>query len=155
MTIDAFRGQWTKLSNYSICSIFYDGHFYQSVEHAYQAAKSLDPAIQKMIRDCPTPAVAKKLARAVELRPDWDQVKFGIMETLLREKFSQEPERSILISTGDEQLIEGNWWHDNTWGDCSCKACATIPGENWLGRLLMKVRFELRMDPSKVLDAVV
>ncbi len=145
MAIIAFRGRWTKLGNYSLGVVFYNGHAYQSVEHAYQAQKSLDPAIQKMIRDQPTPATAKKLARSVVLRPDWDDVKLTIMLDLLREKFSQEPERSILIATGAEDLVEGNWWHDRFWGQCPVGN-----GENWLGRLLMKVRGELQSNMTFV-----
>lgn len=144
--INAFRGRWTKLGNYSSCVVFYQGHAYQSVEHAYQAQKSLDPGVQKMIRDCPTPAVAKKMARSVVLRPDWEQVKDNIMLALLREKFVQEPERALLLSTGNEALVEGNWWHDNYWGDCIClfrDECKT-PGKNMLGKLLMQVRDEIK-----------
>ncbi len=138
----AFRGRWTKLGNYSSCVVFYEGHAYQSVEHAYQAQKSLDPGIQKMIRDQPTPATAKRVARQVLLRPDWDDVKLALMRDLLREKFSQEPERSILLSTGSRLLVEGNWWHDCFWGQCPVGT-----GENWLGRLLMDVRTELMAGP--------
>lgn len=148
MTIDAFRGKWTKLGNYSSGVVFYEGHAYQSVEHAYQAQKSTDPGIQKMIRDCATPAVAKKLARSVQLRSDWETVKVPIMLTLLREKFSQEPEQSILLSTGDQILREGNWWHDNYWGNCSCPNCDSLTGLNWLGRLLEQVREEIRSEIS-------
>lgn len=141
--INTFRGKWTKLGNYSSCVVFFHGHAYQSVEHAFQAQKSTDPAIQKMVRDQPTPATAKKLARSVLLRPDWDAVKVPVMRELLHEKFAQEPERSILLSTGEEELIEGNWWHDNFWGDCDCEKCISIPGQNWLGKLLMEVRSAL------------
>src|SRR5262245_4343955 len=132
--VRAFRGRWTKLGNYSSCVVFYEGHAYQSVEHAYQAQKSLDPAIQKQVRDCATPATAKKLARQVPLRPDWDVVKDSIMLTLLREKFSQEPERSILLATGEALLVEGNYWHDNYWGDCTCgRPACQGEGGNHLG----------------------
>lgn len=137
--ITSFRGRWTKLGNYSSCVVFYKGHAYQSVEHAYQAQKSLDPGVQKLIRDCPTPATAKKTARAVRLREDWEQVKDQVMLDLLREKFVQEPERSILLSTGDEELVEGNWWKDTYWGQCPLGN-----GKNMLGKLLMQVRSELR-----------
>lgn len=126
----------------------FEGHIYQSTEHAYQAQKSTDPAIQKLIRDCPTPAVSKKLARSVKLRDDWDDVKDSIMLTLLREKFAQEPERSILLSTGTQDLIESNYHHDNIWGDCVCSTCKSIPGQNLLGKLLQKVREELRLEDS-------
>lgn len=144
MTIDAFRGKWTKLGNYSSIVVFYDGHAYQSVEHAYQAQKSTDLGIQKLIRDSATPAVAKKLARSVELRPDWEVIKIGLMLDLLREKFSQEPERSILLATEEEGLVEGNWWHDNFWGKCTCATHRGAFGKNNLGILLMQVRNELR-----------
>jgi len=135
--IDAFRGKYMKLSNYSLVTIMYEGHAYMSVEHAYQAQKTTDPVLQKQIRDSPTPATAKKLARSVPLRPDWEEVKVPIMLQLLREKFAQEPERTILMTTYDEELVEGNWWNDTFWGVCNGV------GENMLGKLLMKVRQEL------------
>lgn len=139
MTISAFRGRWTKLGNYSSCVVFYEGHAYQSVEHAYQAQKSTEPAIQKTIRDCATPATAKKMARSVPLRSDWDRIKVPLMRDLLREKFAQEPERSILLSTDGHELVEGNWWNDRFWGQCPVGT-----GENILGKLLMEVREDLR-----------
>jgi ribA/ribD-fused uncharacterized protein len=138
MAITEFRNKWVKLGNYSLCTVFYSGHAYTSIEHAYQAQKSLDPAIQKMVRDCPTPNTAKQMARKVQLRPDWEQVKNGIMLELLREKFSSEPERSILLSTGAENLVEGNWWGDRYWGQCPVGN-----GKNMLGLMLMHVRAEL------------
>lgn len=143
--INAFRGRWTRLGNYSYCTVFYRGHAYPTVEHAYQAQKTRNEALQQVIRHAPGPAAAKARAREVELRPDWEDVKDGIMLDLLREKFSQEPERSILLSTGTQELVEGNWWHDNYWGDCSCgkKVACEAPGKNMLGKLLMDVRQEL------------
>jgi ribA/ribD-fused uncharacterized protein len=137
--ITAFRGRWTKLGNYSSCVVFYNGHAYPSVEHAYQAQKSEDPRMQRVVRHQPTPAAAKQVARTLPLRSDWDAVKVDIMRDLLREKFSQEPERSILLSTGTKQLVEGNWWGDTFWGQCPIGT-----GENWLGRLLMDLRHDLR-----------
>lgn len=139
--ITEFRGQWTKLSNYSLGSVWYKDKMYPSAEHAYQAQKSTDPQIQAKIRNAPTPNIAKKLARTVELRPDWEAIKVDIMEEILREKFSQEPEKSILLSTGNQELIEGNWWGDRFWGQCPVGN-----GMNWLGKLLMKIREELWND---------
>lgn len=139
MTINDFRGRWAKLGNYSPCLVFYNGHAYQSVEHAYQAQKTLDAAVQEIIRHAPSPAVAKRLARQVKLRPDWESIKIEVMRDLLFEKFVQEPERTILLATGDAELIEGNWWGDRFWGQCPVGQ-----GENWLGRLLMELRAQLR-----------
>jgi predicted NAD-dependent protein-ADP-ribosyltransferase YbiA (DUF1768 family) len=50
----------------------------------------------------------------------------------------------MLLATGDEELIEGNTWHDNTWGNCVCQKCQDIPGRNMLGMLLMELRTEIR-----------
>lgn len=135
MTIEYFRGKWAKLGNYSPCIVFYRQHAYNSVEHGYQAQKSTDPAVQAMIRNQPTPNAAKKLARRIALRPDWESVKLDVMRELLNEKFAQEPERTILLSTGDAHLIEGNWWGDRFWGQSPIGT-----GENYLGILLMELR---------------
>ncbi len=136
--ISEFRGRWTRFSNYAVCSIWFEGHIYNSVEHAYQAAKTLDEDQRRSIRYLATANQAKKAGRAVILRPDWEQVKVEVMWTLLREKFSQEPDHSTLLSSGDEQLVEGNWWGDKFWGQCPLGV-----GENWLGYLLMQVRQEI------------
>jgi len=133
--INSFKGEWTRLSNYSLVSVWFEGHMYNSVEHAYQAAKTLNEYERADIRHAATPNQAKKMGRNInKLRNDWEQVKIPIMRQLLIEKFSQKPEKDILISTGDEELIEGNWWNDTFWGVCNGK------GENHLGKLLMEIR---------------
>ena len=65
-------------------------------------------------------------------------MKFG-----LTEKFRIPELREKLLATGNEELIEGNFWCDNTWGNCLCAECQDIPGRNMLGMLLMKVREEI------------
>ena len=47
--------------------------------------------------------------------------------------------RQALIDTGDQELIEGNWWGDRFWG----VDLKTNQGQNHLGMLLMKIRSEL------------
>lgn len=136
--ISSFRGEWTRLSNYSLCSVWFDGHIYSSVEHAYQAAKTLDDKERVGIRHIPTPNQAKKLGRKVTIRSDWEDIKVDIMRELLKEKFAQKPERDILISTGNEELIEGNWWGDRFWGQSPLGN-----GKNWLGTLLMEIREQI------------
>ena len=63
------------------------------------------------------------------------------MEYVVECKFYQNPELlQKLIDTGDEELVEGNTWHDNFWGNCTCEKCRDIPGENHLGKILMDIR---------------
>jgi len=60
----------------------------------------------------------------------------------MRQKFKQPELKAKLLATGDAELIEGNHWGDIVWGVCRGK------GENRLGKILMKVREELRWKPT-------
>lgn len=49
-------------------------------------------------------------------------------------KFAEPGLQAKLLETGNEELVEGNYWGDTFWGVCRGR------GENHLGKLLMKVR---------------
>lgn len=140
MTITSFSGEYRFLSNFWLCAVpADDGFSYPSTEHAYQAEKTLDPDQRQKIRLADTSGIAKRLGRSVTKRPDWDDIKLGVMERLLRHKFTLHPSlKEKLLATGDRKLIEGNTWGDTYWGVCKGT------GENNLGKLLMKIREELR-----------
>ena len=130
--IGPFRGDYFFLSN------FYPTNF-GSVEHHYQAAKTTDKAWRQRILDAPTAGIAKRLGRKAPVRPDWDEIKLQVMEDLVTQKFFAHPELATrLLATGDEELVEANWWGDKFWGKHNGV------GENHLGKILMKVRGELR-----------
>ena len=145
-----FIGKYEALSNFAPVFVTYENMTYSTVEHAFVAAKSRDLKFRRDIGMMPSnkAGLAKKWGRTVELRSDWEKVKLGIMQELLMEKFNPEkkvlnisnPHYEVLKSTGDELLVEGNYWHDNFWGDCRCDKCMKIEGKNHLGLLLMKVR---------------
>jgi len=85
------------------------------------------------------PSEAKRLGRRVRLRSDWEQVKYDVMLDVVRAKFNQHPDLAQkLLATGDEELVEGNDWGDTYWGVCNGR------GKNMLGKILMRVRAELR-----------
>ena len=141
----AFRGSRAYLSNFYHAPFTFAGKLWPTVEHAFQAAKTLHPDLREKIRSQVTPGEAKALGRVVELRNNWEQIKVTIMGELLQEKFIQHHDLgSKLLATGNEELIEYNTWHDNIWGDCTCAKCAGISGENLLGKLLMETRRKLR-----------
>jgi hypothetical protein len=118
---------------------------FPTVEHAYQAAKSLDPAEREKIRGASTPGLARKMGRKLTPRLDWADIKVGVMRDLVWQKFEGRADlQRLLMATGGADLVEGNTWHDNFWGDCRCPRCQGVTGENWLGRLLMEVRARLR-----------
>ena len=85
------------------------------------------------------PSEAKRLGRRVRLRSGWEQVKYDVMLDVVRAKFNQHPDLAQkLLATGDEELVEGNDWSDTYWGVCNGR------GKNMLGKILMRVRAELR-----------
>lgn len=156
-SIEYFEGRYFFLSNFFPILLEYDGAIYPTNEHAFQAAKTIDPLERIVFQDPKSsPSDAKKLGRAITLRHDWEQVKNSIMKEQLLEKFSMNHPVYLnhLLSTEDRTLVEGNLWHDNIWGNCHCmdnlnartpfgtKAHCVNNGENRLGLLLMEVRAE-------------
>lgn len=142
--IAEFEGKYAFLSNFYPSPILYDGIVYPTNEHFFQAMKTLDREERKRIAAAETPGQAKRLGRHVRLRADWEQIKVDVMRTGLMLKFTDAMLAEKLLATGDEELIEGNWWHDNTWGSCLCSDCINKPGRNLLGMLLMELRKELQ-----------
>jgi GTP cyclohydrolase II len=136
--IDRFAGPWEFLSNYSAAAVCLDGQPFPTVEHAYQAAKSLDQAARQRIATEPDPDKAKRLGRRHADRADWEEAKVAVMRALVEQKF-QDPElRSRLLATGSAELIEGNNWGDEFWGVCAGH------GQNTMGMILMAVRERAR-----------
>lgn len=148
--IDRFREKYAFLSNFHPSQVGMDGLIYPTVEHAYQAAKTLNPGLRTAIRTAGTPGYAKQMGRAVKLREDWESVKLDVMLDLLRRKFSHDDFRKQLLATGDATLIEGNDWGDHFWGMSGYHP--NRKGLNHLGRLLMQVRSELRAKANKFAD---
>jgi ribA/ribD-fused uncharacterized protein len=144
--IDSFHADYKGLSNFAPVLVYYQGKPYATVEQAYIAAKSFDIKFQERISKLKSSQVgyAKTLGKKVKLREDWEKVKVSIMRKLLVQKFTINNYKELLLSTGDAELIEGNFWHDNFWGDCNCNRCKNIKGENNLGKLLMELREILR-----------
>lgn len=141
--VQEFQGEHRWLSNFWPASVVFDGVRYQSVEHAYQAAKT-DPEHRSAFLSC-TATEAKRLGRQVPIRPAWESEKLGVMRMLIEEKFA--PGAGLadkLMATGDGQLIEGNHWGDTFWGVCRGV------GRNHLGELLMQQRQVLQ---QQVLDS--
>lgn len=133
--IDRFFGEFRFLSNFWPVVVTLDGVEYPSVEHAYQAAKTLDPSERERVRSMPTAKDAKRVSYSLSgKRSDWHEVNVGIMRCLLEQKFSVPELRAALDATKGFELIEGNTWNDIHWGVCNGV------GENMLGRLLMDIR---------------
>ena len=145
MIINTFRDKYLFLSNFSQARIKYNGLEFKNSEAAFQAQKVLDDDKRIPFTKL-APKEAKRLGRQVEIRPDWEDVKDGIMEEVVRAKFSQNGNlQDKLLATGDAILIEGNTWHDCYWG----VDIKTGEGQNRLGKILMKIRSEFQEEKNR------
>ncbi len=136
--IDEFRGKNYFLSNFYSAPVTYEGITYENNEAAFQAAKVLDKSEREKFAKL-DPSSAKRKGRRVQLRHDWEKVKFDVMYQVCLAKFTQNEDlRKKLLATGDEHLEEGNTWGDRIWGTVNGK------GQNNLGKILMRVREELK-----------
>jgi hypothetical protein len=133
--IDSFTGDHRFLSNFHPAPLVMDGMRFATVEHAYQAAKTLSRKERRMLQLLPTPGRAKRKGYGVTLREGWEVIKVPIMADLVFQKFAAHQDLGeALLATGQQCLIEGNTWGDQYWGVCRGR------GENMLGQILMHVR---------------
>ena len=136
--INRFDGKYFFLSNFSPSPFRVDYVLFPTMEHYFQANKADNQNDYLHIAYAPTPGEAKRLGRKIQLRSDWEEIKDEVMLTGLRKKFANPELRNLLLATGDEELIEGNYWGDTYWGVCNGV------GQNKLGKLLMQVREEIK-----------
>jgi N-glycosidase YbiA len=130
-------------SNFSYHAIELAGISWLTVEHYYQAQKFQHTkwsALIDRIRLAPTPEIAAAIGRDPEyhLRPDWENCKWEIMYTGVKQKFLAHPElQQILLATASRSIVEDSPV-DYYWG-CG----ADRSGANHLGKILMQIRSEL------------
>jgi ribA/ribD-fused uncharacterized protein len=142
--IDRFRGGHFFLSNVSPAPTPHRGRLFPTSEHAYMAARTSDAAAIEAIMATADPLDAQRIGRAAALVDDWDRRRFAVMEEIVAAKFGHNLELADkLVATGGTLLVEGNDWHDQTWGSCRCDDHRDTPGANALGVILMAVRMRL------------
>ncbi len=133
-------------SNFSAHAFELEGQVWPTTEHYFQAMKFEDEEYREQVRAAKAPKIAAQMGRdrSRPLRADWETVKQDVMRGALRAKFSSHAGlRELLLSTGDEEIIE------NAPGDYYWGAGADGSGKNMLGKLLMELRSDLRAQPGR------
>lgn len=138
--IKEFKNQYFFLSNFYEYPIYYNKLVFCNAEAAFQAQKAMNEKDQYKFINL-NASQARKLGKTVQLRKDWEEIKDNVMYEIVKRKFTINKElQQKLLETKEEELIEGNWWHDTYWGVDS----KTGIGQNKLGKILTKVREEVK-----------
>ncbi|MBR3211200.1 MAG: NADAR family protein [Bacilli bacterium] len=145
MSVDFYKefGELGYLASYSDHGFEVNGIYYPTVEHYYQASKFDDEKIINKILNCKTPKEASMIGRdRNNIRiPNFKEVKIQKMYEANLEKFRQNPELAKkLLDTGNEAIREMTT-KESFWG-----VGPNLDGENHMGKILMRVREELRKE---------
>lgn len=141
MKINHFVEDFEFLSNFHESPFIHDGIVYPTNEHFYQAMKTLSRKERKRIAALQSAGKAKREGRLLKIRKDWESIKIDVMREGLRLKFAEGSLLAeMLLATEGVSLVEGNHWGDKFWGVDN----KTGQGKNWLGKLLMERRDELK-----------
>jgi ribA/ribD-fused uncharacterized protein len=111
-------------------------HTYPTCEHYFAAWKAANQNGHDWVLAAPYPGGAKARGHRIQLRDDWESIKFDVMVEGLRQKFTLAEFRTQLLTTGDALLREDSPT-DFVWGYRN-------NGLNLLGKALMQVRHEIR-----------
>lgn len=147
-----FYGKNSPYSNFYYVEFDYKGYKVTSSEQAFMLEKALmfDESMVERILSTTNPAEIKKLGRKVKNFDEkkWNKVRYDIMVDILCAKFSIEPLKSELLSTGIEFIVEASptdkiWGAGLALGDPRLNYAKYYPGRNLLGHALMDARARL------------
>lgn len=157
--INSFTGPNAFLHNWHRVALVWEGKQYYSAEIAFVAAHFPNELRYGFMEFKMTPWKARKMlagASTYSLRPKFADIEEQVMLEIQRGKFDSSLLRQKLLNTGVKTLSFGNLHHDNHWGNCRCLTtdpaklkygtrtrCAK-PGNDLLGKILMRVREEAR-----------
>ncbi|MBQ6518502.1 MAG: NADAR family protein [Anaerolineaceae bacterium] len=133
------------------------GHYINSEQYmmAQKVLTFRQYELANKIMEADDPAVQKKLGGTHFKEFDseiWEQISYRVVRRAVRAKFMQNPDiLEILLGTGNALLAEcsGN---DTKWGigidihNPDYKNVSNWRGKNYLGRILMEIREELRLE---------
>lgn len=138
--IPKFTGRYEFLHDHYPCKIILDGVEYPSVLHAFCASKIQDKEKRLQILGMTEEREIKQFSAPEKVDWQWNKKKLKLKLNLLRQKFSDPKLKKLLLDTANAELISTNNYFDRYWGVHKGK------GENHNGKLLMRLREDLRHD---------
>jgi ribA/ribD-fused uncharacterized protein len=134
------KGNYGFMTNFARFFQMVDGIMYPTNEHYYQSEKANNIALKMWIANAPNPYAAMMAGRNLrpkEMVENWEEIKFDIMLKGLRAKFSQNIIAKTKLFATNDVIIHEDSPTDLIWGKL---------GQDMLGKLIMQVRDELRLN---------
>lgn len=123
----------------------FKGRAWRTSEHAFQSEKFnyASKAAQKVfeeILNAQTPKAVFEIAQKniALVRPDWMKIRDSVMYEVVKVKFSNDHLKNVILKSDPRKLVEASP-KDSYWG-----RGADGKGENKLGKILMRVRYEIQ-----------
>jgi len=143
-----YEREFYVFSNFSSFEVEWKGRIWKTSEHAYQASHFFDtaPELVDEIYNVKSAHEAFKIAKAnADKAPsNWEELKVGIMEDIVRNKLQQNPYiLHKLLQTGDRLIVEDSP-KDDFWGWGPNR-----DGRNELGKIWMRLREEVKNQKSE------
>lgn len=138
-----YEREFYVFSNFSSFQVEWRGRVWKTSEHAYQASHFWEtaPELVEKIFEAKSAHEAFKIAKAnADKAPsNWEEIKVGIMEDIVRNKLQQNPYiLNKLLQTGERMIVEDSP-KDDYWGWGQNK-----DGRNELGKIWMRLREEVK-----------
>lgn len=138
-------GAYGCFSNLFRCPVEFEGETYPHAEAAYQAGKARKPEVRAWLLAAPSPSLLAMAAHGLyswDIAPGWSRGRYDRMRRVVLAKFTQNAgPATVLLGTGDARLVESATVDNEVnrrWGEVNGV------GQNWLGKILMEARDELR-----------
>lgn len=132
-------------SNLFVRPVTFQGRTFMTAEHAYQFGKPRKDIVRDWLMAAPSPSLLAMAAHGLyhwDIAPGWSKGRYARMHAVVHAKFSQHADLAkILIDTGETRLVECATVDNEVnrrWGEVNGR------GQNWLGKILMQVRGDLR-----------
>ena len=156
VVVGSTKEEWGILGNFSLSPLVVDGVPFDCAERLFQVMKLTDPAIRRAVYVYPKNLFMKKLANKHEeaFRPDWGAIFLDALKFAMMAKYEQcEAFRAKLARTGDRFIVERT--HKTLDSYCAELSAdgTTWHGSNLMGRLLMELRDNGRLEYSLPEDA--
>ena len=146
--------QWGDFSNFGRIPVEVDGVVFSTSERLYQVMKFTDPEARKAVFKAVQPKMtAKHQSKIGKQREDWGRYLVDAMKYCLMRKFEQsEKFREELAQTAGLFIVEDQTTFPkktaDTWGVKLSADGKSYEGPNLLGRLLMELRDNGKLDYS-------